>query len=66
MPKFKVTVVDRTTTYAEKGFEADDADEARQMAEEDESWSDLDGWDETASYVTDNGIEEFGEEAAHD
>ena len=61
MPRFKVTVVDRTTTYAEKVFEANDADEARQMAEEDESWTDLDGWDETASYIHDNGIEDVEE-----
>ena len=61
MPRFKVTVVERQTWYVSKVFEAKNEDEARQLAEMDETWTDLDGWEDSGEVAGECGVEEIEE-----
>lgn len=58
MPLYKVIVKDSITRYAEKVFEAESEEEARDMAE-DETWMSENGWTDAEDYetVVDCGVE---------
>jgi hypothetical protein len=57
MPRFRVTTVDRTTTWMSKIFDAESADQARELAES-EPWSPEDGWKIECDKITgDCGVE---------
>ena len=57
MARFKVTLIERCMEYRTKVFEASNEDEARTLAEEDDSWTDLDGWEDDGSTAGECGIE---------
>lgn len=46
MPRYTVTILERVTQYRSKVFDAPTADDARQAAYADNSWTDLDGWED--------------------
>ena len=57
MPKFKVGVVERYTIYSHKMFEAPSIEAAKEMAHDDPSWTDLDGWEESSSRAGESDID---------
>ena len=58
MPKFKVTIIERSIVYKSKVFEALDENAAREQAEQDESWSDWSGWEKEGEITGECGIDE--------
>ena len=57
MSKFKVTVVERRTTFKTKVFEAASRDDAQHLAEADDSWSELDGWKHAGSRAGESEVD---------